>query len=122
MAENLNKWLKGNSLDLTKRLYNVSKIEDLLRASISSEWIKVISIHSFGVFCFKQAKESIYFEEEKEHWLAWGKLSKKEKRKILKEIVEEAPDGNVSWLFLADCFLDSGLLSYLKKLEEEGAK
>ena len=66
---------------------------------------RYVSVRALGEECLRRAEESFYFEEEREHWLAWLKLSKEERVVEVKKFPVEPPDGNVMWLSLAVDFL-----------------
>jgi len=82
----------------------------------SEDCVSVVSVRALGERCFEEAKESIFFDDEKEKWLIWFGLSEKQQKKILSEIEPVPADGNVSWLFLAYIFL--GESEFKKRLKE----
>ncbi|HUV72199.1 MAG TPA: hypothetical protein VMW25_04265 [Clostridia bacterium] len=97
MSEDFGKWLKENKenrpRDLDAQGFGLIDFEE------------VVSVRALGEECLRRAEESFYFEEEREHWLAWLKLSKEERVVEVKKFPVEPPDGNVMWLSLAVDFL-----------------
>ena len=77
------------------------------RSAVIENNDKVIPLKDLGEWAWKYFVESFYCKEEAEHWLAWHKLSKKERLKAEKEMPIEPLDSNINSLNIAVACLGS---------------